>query len=59
MVLGGTVCQEMGDALADREDFLPKSTDRSGISPPTLHLFFYFPESVGSAVLYVTTWLRQ
>ena len=58
MVLGGNVCQEVGDASADREDFLPKSTERSGIS---LHiqLFFDFPESVGSAVLCVTTQIRQ
>jgi hypothetical protein len=46
MVLRGTVCQKVGDAFADREDFLPKSTDRSGISPHTLLLFFDFPESV-------------
>jgi len=59
MVLGDTVCWKVGDALADREDFLPKSTDRSGISPHTLHLFFDFPEYVGSAVLCVTTQIRQ
>jgi hypothetical protein len=58
MVLGGTVCQEMGDALADRKDFLPKSTDKVEF-PHTFHLFFYFPEFVGSAVLCVTTQIRK
>jgi len=39
MVSGGTVCPEVGDALAERKDFLPKSTDRSGISPHTSLIF--------------------
>ena len=42
MVLGGTVCRKVGDALADREDFLPKSTDRNGISPKHFTYFLIF-----------------
>jgi hypothetical protein len=39
VVLGGTLCQVVGDALADREDFLPKGTERRGISPHASLIF--------------------